>query len=75
MYQNNHLKQKSKLLSILSLVLEVKGFKHDYIFKNIPFYISFVSFDIFPSRSEYSKKESLKKGSNLATPNFFQCVT
>ena len=28
--------------SIISLVLEVKGLKQGYIFKNGPFYISFV---------------------------------
>ena len=42
MYQNDHLKWKSKFLCILSLVLEVNGLKQGYIFKNGPYYISFV---------------------------------
>ena len=49
---------------------EVKGLKQGYIFKNRPFYIRFVLFNTFPSRSEYSKKESFqkkKKVSNLPT--------
>ena len=41
-YQNDHLKQKSKLRHIQSLVLDVNGLKQGYIFKNRPFYISFV---------------------------------
>ena len=43
-YQNDHLKLKSKFLCIQSLVVEVKGLKQGYIFKNRPFYISFVLF-------------------------------
>ena len=43
------------------MVLEVKGLKQGYIFKNSPFYISFVLFNTFPSRSEYSKKKSFQK--------------
>ena len=41
-YQNDHLKWKSKCLYIQSLVLEVRGLKQGYIFKNRPFYIIFV---------------------------------
>ena len=37
-YQNDHLKLKSKFLCIQSLVLEVKGLKQGYVFKNIPLY-------------------------------------
>ena len=36
------MKWKSKFLCIHSLVLEVRGLKLGYIFKNRPFYISFV---------------------------------
>ena len=43
MYQNDHLKQKSKFLCIQSLVLEVKGLKQGYIFKNRSF-ISVLSY-------------------------------
>ena len=43
------------------LVLEVKGLKQGYIFKNRPFYITFVLFNTFPSRSEYIKKKSFQK--------------
>ena len=78
MYQNDRLKWKSKFLCIQSLILEVKGLKQGYIFKNRPFYISFVLFNTFPSRSEYSKKKSLKKKkivSYLPTLIFFQGVT
>ena len=42
MYQNDHLKWKSKFPCIQSLVLEIKGLKEGYIFKNSPIYISFV---------------------------------
>ena len=45
MYQNGHLKLKSKFLCIQSLVLEVKGLKQDHIFKNRPLYISFALFN------------------------------
>ena len=68
-YQNDHLKWKSKFLCIQSLVLEVKGFK-----QSPTFYISFVLFNTFPSRSEYSKKKVFKK-KYPTYPNFFQGVT
>ena len=56
--------------------LEVKGLQQDYIFKNRPFYISFVIFNTFPSRSEYSKKKKYKKNSILPSyPKFSQSVT
>ena len=43
-YQNEHLKGKSSMHShVQSLVLEIKGLKQDYIFKNSPFYISYIS--------------------------------
>ena len=77
-YQNDHLKQNSKLLCIQSLVLEVKGLKRGYIFKNKLFYmyISFVFeiFNTFPSTSKYSKKTSFpKKVSYLPTLIFSGC--
>ena len=53
-YQNDHLKRKSKFLCIRNLVLEEKGLKPCYFFKSGPFYISFVLFHTFQSRSEYS---------------------
>ena len=67
-YQNDDLKWKSKFLCIQSLVLDVKGLK-----QSSTFYISFVLFNTFPSRSEYSKtKSSQKKKSILPTyPIFF----
>ena len=57
---------------IQSLVLEVNSLKQGCIFKNRPFYISFILFNTFPSRSEYSKKETFKKNSILPSyPIFF----
>ena len=82
MYQNDHLKWKSKCLCIQSLVLEVKGLEQGSFFKNRSFYISFVIFNTFPNRSEYSKKKKsfqknkFSKKSFLPTyPNFVQGVT
>ena len=46
---------------LLFLVLEVKGLKQGYIFKNRPLYISSVLFNTFPSRSEYTKKKCFPK--------------
>ena len=40
-------------------MLEVKGLKY-YIIKYRPFYISFVLFNTFPSRSEYSENKSIQ---------------
>ena len=66
--QSDHLKQKlSKFLCVHSLVLEVKGLKQGYILKNRPFYISFVLFNTFPSRSEHSKKKVFKKKKKYRT--------
>ena len=67
MYQNDHLKQKSKFQCIQSLVLEVKGLKQGYMFRNRPFYVSFVQADLNILR----KKENLFP----TFPNFFQGVT
>ena len=62
MYQNDHLKWKAKFLCLQSLVLEVKGLKQGYFFKNRPFYISFV------------QEKNYKKFSTYL-PNFLQGVT
>ena len=46
MYQNDHLKQKSKYLCIQSLVLEVKGLKQGYISSKIDPFISVLYYDL-----------------------------
>ena len=72
MYQNNHLKQKSKFLCIQSLVLEVKGLKQGYILKIDPF-ISDLSYLIhFQAGLNIPRKKVFKKNSILQTyPYFF----
>ena len=70
-------KWKPKFLCnpIQSLILEVKGLKQDYIFKNRPFYISFVLFH-FQAGLNIPRRKVFKKISILPTyPNFFQGVT
>ena len=57
------------------MVLEVKGLKQDYIFKNRPFYISFDLFHSEAGLNILSKKVSkINKISFLPTldPNFFR---
>ena len=68
--QNDHLKGKSKFLCIQSLVLEVKGFKQGYIFKNRPFYISCVLFNT-QEKKVFTKKE--KKIVSFPTLFFAEC--
>ena len=63
-YQSDHLKGNSKSLCIQSLILEIKGLKQGYVFEKnrpSPFYISFVIFNTFLSRSEYSLKKGFQK--------------
>ena len=66
---------KSKFLcnSIQSLVLEVQGLQ-GYIFKNRPFYISFVLFH-FQAGLNIPRRKVLKKKILPTYPNFFQGVT
>ena len=74
MYEIDHLKWKSKFLCFQSLVLEVKGLKQVNIFKNRPFYSGFVLFNIFPRRSESSKKDKFsKKNSYLPIQKISGC--
>ena len=77
MYQTDHLKWKSKFLCIQSLVLDVKGLNQGYLFKNRPFYISFVLFH-FQIGLNIQRRKVFKKQKNsilLTYPNFFQGVT
>ena len=62
MYQNDHLKRKSKFLCIQSLVLEVNGLKQGYFFKID------LKYQFCPRKKDFSKKV-------LYLPYIFRGVT